>query len=156
MSKTTQRNNELAALSAMNDGGAPVAADKSEDLSRDFNIRKNHPLPDGFVNPECGEPGHRCIGNDGKYHPEWIQLRIDGVYEGQANPQKFPLGGSTYLIPLDEWLDAPPEVLVSLKGAVETHHTQKPPTPGEIALGKKPEHKVITRNRFVYQSLPSC
>ena len=160
MSKESNRAAELAALATLEGGPVdqPIGDDLASDLSRDFSIVKNKPLPEGFENPPCGEEGHKCVGPgpDGKYHPEWYQLLIEGAYEGQANPQKFPLGGVTYLIPLDEWVDAPPCVIESLKSAVETHYTQSPPTPGQIALGIRPERKAVNRKRFVYDYMKSA
>ncbi len=148
---------ERAAMVELGEIEESVATDDvSNDTSFNFNITKNRPLPEGFENPELGEYGRKCLDNGGAYDPDWVQLKIDGVYEGQANPQKFPLGGVTYAIPLDVWVDAPRCVLESLKSAVETHHTQAPPTPGEITLGVKKKRVSIERNRFVYHVIESA
>jgi len=150
----TKLSPEQAALKKMGKGPKePV--DQEEEVVEEINIQAGFALPDDFENPPCGEMGHYCINSRGVYDPEWIQLVIQSAYEGQANPQKFPLGGVTYIVPLDEWLDAPPCVKVSLDDAVETHHVKAPPNAGDIMLGKKTKHKKITRKRFVYQTMPS-
>jgi hypothetical protein len=120
-----------------------------------FNFTTGQKLPEGYENPPCGDPKHRCVDQGGLYRPDWFQIKIERVYDRQTDPQDFPLMGVTYQVPLDEWVDAPPGVLESLKSAVEVHHSFNA-TPGMIALGQHPEHKKIERHRFVYRDLPSA
>jgi len=124
-----------------------------------FNIREGYPLPEGFENPPLSDEGneefgHLCIDRAGCYQPSWCQLRIDKIHDKQQDPVEFPLG-SLYTVPLDTWVDAPPEVIQSLKLAIETHHEHNI-KPGDIALGKQAVHKKTSRRRFVWHMIKSA
>lgn len=119
-----------------------------------FRIKPGMPLPEKFINPPCGDPGHLCVDRGGIYRPDWSQLLLYRQHEGQADPQPFPLG-ARWLVPLEKWVDVPPEVMVSLKDAQETHHRMDF-KPGDILLGKPAVHTETTRRRFGWESLPSA
>lgn len=141
---------------------AAIAADakklelqKAEPSNPDgFNFEPGRPLPAGFENPPCGDPGHVCTDPAGNYQPDWVQLLLEKVHDRQQNPQPFNLG-SRYLVPLDTWVDAPPVIIESLLSAVEERHELNA-TEGQILLGVRPEHKVVKRKRFHWQSMPSA
>ena len=117
----------------------------------DFLFVADRPLPEGFVNPPPGKEGHRCVEfKTGHYKPDWTCIRINKIHENQADPQAFPLAGRTWLVPLDEWCDVPPEVIESLRSAVETHHSQVI-RPQDVLLGRAPEIKSTDRRRFVWE-----
>ena len=119
-----------------------------------FNIAKGMKLPEEFENPPCGEEGHFCLDQGGFYNPTWTQLMIEKIYDKQVDPQVFPLS-SRWLIPLDKWVDAPPEVIESLRSAVEIQHRSNV-RPGEIILGQEIENTQIERRRFVWRSIQSA
>lgn len=120
-----------------------------------FNFRADAPLPEGFVNPPCGEDGHFCVDQRGFYQPDWFALQIDKVYSRQQNPQPFNCGGSRYLVPLETWVDAPAGVVEALKSAIEEHHEYEA-KPGDILLGIPTRHIVRRRKRFHWNSVPSA
>ena len=142
---------EKAALDAIG-GTKTLTADSPRG---DFAIVENRPLPEGFVNPPCGEEGHLCLTHGKVYDPTWIQCRISSTHDKQRNPQTFSLLGNVYAVPLDTWCDVPPGVVESLKSAVETHHSYSA-SPGQINLGEEVEHKVIERKRFHYETIKSA
>lgn len=119
-----------------------------------FNCVAGQQLPEGFVNPEKGERGHLCVDREGLYQPKWTQLYLERVHDRQQDPQSFPLG-ARYLVPLEEWVDAPPEILESLNSATETHHEFNA-KPGDVLLGIPTEHKTIERRRFHWREIPSA
>lgn len=113
-----------------------------------FRIKAGSKLPEKFVNPPCGDDNHLCVDMGGVYRPDWSQLMLFRLHEGQADPQTFPLG-SRWKVPLEKWVDVPPEVMVSLGDAVETHHRMDF-MPGDILLGKPATHSETSRRRFQY------
>jgi len=122
-----------------------------------FNIVPGKPLPEGFENPPCGEEGHFCLDTAGCYQPDWMQLYLERVYDKQIDPQVFPLS-STWLVYLETWVDVPPEVIESLRSAVETVHRTNV-RPGVIPIGAPDgeiEMKSHTRRRFHWRSYPSA
>jgi hypothetical protein len=119
-----------------------------------FRIKAGSPLPEKFINPPCGEDGHLCVDQGGVYRPDWSQLMLFRLHEGQADPQTFPLG-SRWRVPLEKWVDVPPEVMVSLGDAVETHHRMDF-MPGDILLGKPAVHSETKRRRFQYDTKRSA
>jgi hypothetical protein len=119
-----------------------------------FRIKAGSKLPEKFVNPPCGDDNHLCVDMGGVYHPDWSQLMLFRLHEGQADPQTFPLG-SRWKVPLEKWVDVPPEVMVSLGDAVETHHRMDF-MPGDIMLGKPATHSETTRRRFQYDTKRSA
>ena len=119
-----------------------------------YNIFAGKPLPEEFENPPLGEPGHHCVDLGGLYNPEWFQIRIEKIHDKQPDPVDFPLGRN-WQIPLNRWVDAPPEVKVSLTDAIETHHEMNA-TAGQIALGDHPERVETKRRRFIWQYYPSA
>jgi len=120
-----------------------------------FNIHKNHPLPEDFENPPIGDPGHFCIDRAKNYRPDWVQLNIMKNRDKQIDPVVFPLGGNIYEVPLDRWVDAPPEILISLKDAVETEHLTNWDS-NKVRLGEEIETSTITRRRFFWETFPSA
>lgn len=135
-----------------------LAAQDGDDVDRsnreNFRIKAGSPLPEKFINPPCGDDGHLCVDRGGIYRPDWSQLMLFRLHEGQADPQTFPLG-SRWKVPLEKWVDVPPEVMVSLNDAVETHHRMDF-MPGDILLGKPAVHSETKRRRFQYDSKPSA
>lgn len=121
---------------------------------RNFTIRAGARLPEKFINPPCGEEGHLCVDQGGLYRPDWCQLYIHKQHEGQRNPQPFPLG-TIWLVGLNKWTDVPPEVIESLRSAVETRH-EMDFTPGDVQLGKETEHKQYNIPRFFWEHKKSA
>jgi len=132
--------------------GQPASTLDPTDRSN-FNLVKGKPIPDVFQNPPCGEDGHLCVDLGGNYQPDWYQLMIEKMYEHQEDPQPFPLG-TLYSVNLDAWTDVPPEIIESLKSAVEEHHSMNA-TAGQIVLGQHPERTTFKRKRFVYHAMKS-
>ena len=147
---------EAAALAVM----AKEAELELDPQNRDnFNIQEGYALPEDFINPPLSTEDeenrdHLCLDRAGHYQKSWFQLRIDKIHDRQQDPVEFPLG-TLYLVPLDEWVDAPPEVIESLKSAVETRHEHNI-KPGDVELGKQAVHKETKRRRFVWHSIPSA
>jgi len=150
----SQQEKEAGVMAAM------AEEDKIDPTDRDnFNVKPGYPLPEGFENPplsteENEEYGHLCLDRAGNYQPLWCQLRIDKIHDKQIDPQPFPLG-TNYQVPLDTWVDAPPEVIESLRSAVEVHHEHNI-KPGDIELGRQATHKETKRRRFVWHSIKSA
>jgi hypothetical protein len=119
-----------------------------------FRIKAGSKLPEKFINPPCGDDNHLCVDMGGVYRPDWSQLMLFRLHEGQADPQTFPLG-SRWKVPLEKWVDVPPEVMVSLGDAVETHHRMDF-MPGDILLGKPATHSETNRRRFQYDTKRSA
>lgn len=119
-----------------------------------FNCVAGQKLPEGFVNPPLGDRGHLCLDRGGLYQPTWVQLYLERVHDRQQDPQSFPLG-ARWQVPLEEWVDAPPEVIESLNSATETHHEFNA-KPGDILLGRSTEHKTIERRRFHWREIASA
>lgn len=140
------RENEAAALELVE---REERIRKGEALPSDFNIVAGQPLPEGFENPPPGEPGHFCLDNGRRYNPEWKSVYLRKVHDRQRNPQDFPLLGRTWLVPLEQWCDVPPEVVISLQDAVEERHNRNP-RPQDIALGIPTPHTVTKTPRFFY------
>lgn len=120
-----------------------------------FNISPDRPLPEGFVNPPCGEPGHFCVDNRGFYQPDWWQLHIDKVHDKQANPQAFNLAGQIVRVPLETWVDVHPAVIIALQDAVEVFHEHEAKA-GDIIAGIPTVHKETKRKRFHWDKYPSA
>lgn len=120
-----------------------------------FSIRAGAKLPEKFVNPPRGDARHLCVDQGGIYRPDWVQIKIHKQHPDQRNPQPFPLGGTTYWVPLGEWHDVHPSVLISLEDAVETRHEMMF-KPGDIAVGAETQHLTSEIPRFFYQSKPSA
>lgn len=120
-----------------------------------FNIVADKPLPDGFVNPPAGEPGHFCVDQRGFYQPDWYSIYIDKVHDKQQDPQPFNLAGTKYHVPLERWIDVPPGVVIALKDAIEVHHEHEA-KPGDIMLGIPTVHKTRERKRFHWNQVPSA
>ena len=119
-----------------------------------FQIKPGKALPEKFINKPCGDDGHLCVDGGGVYQPTWTQLMLYRMHEGQADPQPFPLG-TTWKVPLERWVDVPPEVIESLRSAVETHHSMDY-KPGDVLLGRPAVHTETTRRRFNWESKPSA
>jgi hypothetical protein len=123
-----------------------------------FNITPGRKLPDGFVNPksvngEPGNPAHLCVDNSGAYRPDWFQIYIHKVHDRQEDPQIFPLG-TNWLVRLEHWSDVPPEIIESLRSAIEEHHVFDA-QPGDIIAGVPTKHEVRSRRRFHWDQIPS-
>lgn len=122
----------------------------ADDIDRrnrsNFRIRDGAVLPEKFINGDPGEDDHLCVDNAGIYHKDWFQVYIIEQHEGQENPQPFYLG-SIIRVPLEKWVDVPPEVIQSLKDAVEIHH-RLDFKPGDIVAGRPAVHEQTTRRRF--------
>lgn len=129
----------------------------SEKPERDpSDIREGRKLPDGFDNPPCGTPGHRCLDFSGKYDPKgFVQLRIEKVREDQVDPQSFNCCDRHYEVPLGKWVDAPIEIINVLEDCVETVYEQAPVTDA-IIRGTFPTVKASERRRFMYYALESA
>ncbi len=155
--QATRTSTEMEALGAL--GEIEEKAPIQPDLSREFNIKANKPLPEEFENPPCGTPGHLCTDPSGKYRPDWCQVKIFEQYDHQADPQKFPLMGTTYAVSLDKWTDVPPGIVEALRSAVETHHKKYADAPelkpGQEILGQRAVHVTKERPRFHFDALPS-
>lgn len=119
-----------------------------------FNIVAGKPIPSGFKNPEPGQVGRFCLDLEGNYNPRWVQLKIDKTREKQRDPQTFPLG-KRWGIPLDKWVDAPPEVIIALQDAIETHH-ETTYSDDSVKLGIHPEIMPIERKRFFWSVIASA
>lgn len=119
-----------------------------------FNIAHNKPLPEGFENPPCGEDGHFCVTRGGIHMANWFQLKIFRIHAHQEDPQNFPLG-RTLQVKLEVWTDVPPEIIESLKCAIEEHHDQDI-TDSTFMLGDVPEITTTTRRRFQYEHMKSA
>jgi hypothetical protein len=120
-----------------------------------YNIHKGMPLPADFVNPPVGEDGHHCVDRGGNYQPDWKQLIIYKNRDKQADPVSFPLGGNRYAVPLDVWVDAPPEILISLNDAEETEHRSNF-SDDLVRLGTDVQSTKITRRRFFWAEKASA
>ena len=120
-----------------------------------FTFTAGRPMPKGFENPRPGEHGHFCHDPWGNYQPEWKSVLIHKVHDAQADPQSFPVGGRRWQVKLGVWTDVPPEVVESLRSAVEEHHEMNF-KPQDMVLGKEVEHKVTTRPRFFWQEMASA
>jgi hypothetical protein len=149
---------EIIANERINTADAEFNADKVEEMSRrdrkNFNIRHGAKLPEKFINGEPGSTDHLCADGAGIYRKDWFQVIIYSQYPGQANPQEFHLG-ALWKVPLDTWVDVPPEIIESLNSAVETHHNMDF-KPGDIIAGKPAVDVVTTRRRFVWDRIPSA
>lgn len=133
---------------------AAALAAGSDDVP-EFKFRQGRRLPEGFVNPPCGDPEHKCVDFRGLYAPKWKQLRIAKFHDHQRNPQTVGCADQTYNIPLEKWVDVPPEVINSLMDAVETVHEQVV-TREDVTTGSRPQRVSSTRPRFMYQVLGSA
>jgi len=120
-----------------------------------FNIVRGRPLPEGFVNKPLGKEGRFCLDTEGRYNPEWSQLKIDKIRDKQRDPQSFPLIPKRYGIPLDTWVDAPPEVIISLQDAIETHYDTTY-TDDSVTLGVHPKVVPRERKRFFWDMIKSA
>lgn len=119
-----------------------------------FQIKPGKKLPEKFINAPCGDEKHLCVDQAGVYQPTWTQLKIYRMHEGQRDPQPFNLG-ARWLVPLEKFVDVPPEVMTALRDAQETHHSLDF-KPGDIALGRPATHSESSRRRFNWESIPSA
>ncbi len=126
-----------------------------EPQAPEFVFKDGQPLPEGFVNPPKGSVGHKCLDPQGVYRKSWHQLKLARIFDHQQDPQFFGCGDQAYNVPLDVWVDVPPEIINVLADAVETHHEQIV-TPESLLLGRRPTHITRSRSRFMYQSLASA
>ena len=148
---------------AVEDGENPQMRERVAELERTAKLQvhlarriiPNNPLPEGFINPSCGKPGHYCVDNAGVYRPEFKQIIVPKVHDYQQDPQPVGCADNTYNVPLDIWVDVPPEVVIVMNDAVETHHEHNP-KPGDILLGVPTVHKETKRQRFMLSVLPSA
>ena len=155
MAKPSESQMERAALDALA-GKEPKndpIAEAPGSIKDNFNIVAGKPLPDGFENPPCGKEGHLCVDQIGNYQPEWSQLKIEKRFDHDQDPLVFG-GAQPYSVPLDEWVDAPPRLLESLKSAVETTHTSN--VRDQIKLGTPSVVKKTERRRFVWDHMKSA
>ena len=120
-----------------------------------FNIKHGKPLPAEFVNPPFGDERHLCVDIAGNYNNTWFQLNLERVHDRQQNPQPFPLGGREWRVHLDTWCHVPPEIIESLKKAVETHHSYNR-KPQEVEVGVDHGHTTVERRRFSYEKIKSA
>ena len=120
-----------------------------------FNIKNGYPLPNDFINPPFGDEKHLCVDLAGNYNKKWFQLLLERTHDRQQNPQPFPLGGREWRVYLDTWCDVPPEIIESLKKAVETHHSYNR-KPQEVEVGIDHGHTTVERKRFNYDKIPSA
>ncbi len=147
---------EEAAIAAEAERQARINDPKKDVTDPDnFNISPDRPLPEGFVNPPCGNVGHFCVDQRGYYQPDWFQLYIDKVHDRQQNPQPFNLAGQRVSVPLEMWVDVPPGVINALNDAIEVHHEHEA-KPGDIVLGIPTKHITRERKRFHKDVLPSA
>jgi len=74
----------------------------------------NETLPEGFVNPPCGDRGHLCLDPRGRYQPEWYALKI---HKNDNMPQRqyFNANGKGWYVQVGVWVDVPPVILTVLK-----------------------------------------
>ena len=154
MTNSTLSPKELERL-AIQDADKLARAELNPLDPENFNITKGKPLPDDFVNPPLGQDGHHCTDLSGGYQPEWSQLIIYKNKDKQADPVTFPLGGNRFGIPLDRWVDAPPEILISLGDAIETEH-RSTFSDDLVRLGEDVETLTIERRRFFWDHKKSA
>jgi len=69
------------------------------------------PLPEGFVNPEIGKPGHYCLDPSGNYQPTWASLKIHKTGEDIPERQFFQNGKRHWRVQTGVWVDVPPEII---------------------------------------------
>ena len=96
-----------------------VSAIQEKDLEKS-QVVKGKPLPEDFVNPEPGEPGHKCLDPEGNYQPDWTCLHIHRVDDGTPNRQFFAAGSRTWRVRTGEWVDVPPDIIEILRGTTKT------------------------------------
>ncbi len=139
---------------AMADLDAAEAAVLDANDRDNFNITMGKPIPPEFNNPPCGKEGHLCTDIAGNYAPTWYSLIIYRTHDYQQNPQPFPLE-RTWDIHLDTWCDVPPDVIESLKKAVETHH-EVHRAPQDVERGIERPNKKTERRRFHSEHVKSA
>jgi len=72
-------------------------------------------LPEDFVNPPQGAPGHKCLDPQGRYKPDWYSLKIHKASENMPQRQYFNHGGKQWLVEVGRWVDVPPEIITLLR-----------------------------------------
>jgi len=72
------------------------------------------PLPEGFVNPPRGKPGHRCLDQRNLYQPKWFSLILHKINENMPQRQYFNMNGKQWLVQVGVWVDVPKEIITLL------------------------------------------
>ena len=140
------------------EAGAALAEKQEQQASEKELFVLGKPLPDDFVNPECGTMGHRCVqivGGQQVYRPDWVQLKIHKLSENMPSRQFFCLNGRQWYVQVGVWLDAPAEIL----GILERTEVEVISMDIQNAnpLTTDGVEKVVERvPRFAYTSLPSA
>jgi hypothetical protein len=73
------------------------------------------PLPEGLINPPCGQRGHYCVDPQGRYQPDWYALKLHKTSENMPQRQYFNQNGKSWFVQVGTWVDVPPQILTILK-----------------------------------------
>jgi len=123
-------------------------------------IKKGKPLPEGFKNPPCGNPQHRCLDSKGHYVPDWSQLLLRKPQGCNADKEFFSLTGHGQMrVPYDKWVDVPPWLVVVLGDAIETHYKRNVDDAGNLELNGREGPGVVEEVKvpaFSYSLLRSA
>jgi hypothetical protein len=120
------------------------------------------PLPEGFVNPPGGHPGHRCVEpGTGRYNKTWFCLKLHGG-ENMAQRQSFNCAGRKFSVRVGQWVDVPPEVIEVLATCtIQTLRAEAQNLPDLVGTsGSDPLAAAVDvvdeRPRFSYTAVPSA
>lgn len=111
-------------------------------------------IPEDFPNPPVGEMGHYCMDPEGRYRPDFMQLKLHGS-KNMPSRQFFSVNKKSAYVRVGKWVDVPRFVITALSMTeIEKTHMDYDGT--DLVLNDFVPKVVERVPRFAYSVFPSA